>query len=149
MTGQAYGKVCWGLHSLFHPSPVMLRFSLFLYWKSIVNSQRRDPKHGMNSVSGDHFMKGHSLVFLSRLDFRVRSGHSIISPLFLLLMTKRCRNRVRENEMISSGRRGARICWIQVLNFRSHPSPCSYYWLHAVSTHDIEVLCHHRTGRHH
>lgn len=108
----------------------MLSFNLSLYWKSIVNSQRRDPKYAMNSVSGGHFMKGHSLVFLSRLFFRVRSGHSIISPLFLLLMTKRCRNWVRGNEMISSGRRGARICWIQVLNFTSQPSLCDYYWPH-------------------
>lgn len=100
----------------------MLRVNLPLYWKLIVNSQRRDPKYGMNSVSGDHFMKGHTLVFLSRLFFRVRSGNSIISPFFLLLMTKRCRNWVRGNEMISPGRRGARICWIEVLNFRSHLS---------------------------
>lgn len=126
----------------------MLRVNLPLYWKSIANSQRRDPKYGMNSVLGDHFMKGHNLVFLIRLFFRVRSGNSIISPLFLLLMTKRCRNWVRGNEMISSGRPGAGICWIQVLNFRSHLFLCGYYWLHIVSSYDIEVLCRHRIGRH-
>lgn len=93
----------------------------------VLKSKGETQKYGMNSVSGDHFVKCHSLAFLSRLFFRVRSGNSIISPLFLLLMIKRCRNWVRGNEMISSGRCGARICWIQVLNFRSSLSLC--VWL--------------------